>query len=115
MACHLIAFAGLVVPIGNVIGPLVMWLIKQDEMPLVNDQGKESLNFQITITLVVFALAIIAAAIFPIPIIGWLFKALLGIAAAAIGVYALVMVISAAVKAKEGVSFRYPISLRFIK
>jgi uncharacterized Tic20 family protein len=45
MFCHLIAFSGYVVPFGSVLGPLIIWLIKKDEMPFVDDQGKESLNF----------------------------------------------------------------------
>src|SRR5687767_11747875 len=52
MLCHLSALAGFVVPFfGCIIGPLVVWLIKKDEFPFVNDQGKESLNFQISMTI----------------------------------------------------------------
>ena len=54
MLCHLIAVAGFIIPFANLFGPLVIWLIKKDEFPLVNDQGKESVNFQITITIYVF-------------------------------------------------------------
>ena len=31
LACHLLALAGLVVPFGNILGPLIMWLVKKDE------------------------------------------------------------------------------------
>src|SRR3954467_5501803 len=47
MLAHLSSLAGLVIPFGNFIGPLVVWLMKKDQQPFVNDQGKESLNFQI--------------------------------------------------------------------
>ncbi|MBD3169044.1 MAG: DUF4870 domain-containing protein, partial [candidate division Zixibacteria bacterium] len=39
MLCHISTFAGFVVPFGNIIGPLVIWMIKKDEFPLVADQG----------------------------------------------------------------------------
>ncbi len=47
MLCHIGAFAGYIIPFGHIIAPLVIWLIKKDESPFVDDQGKESLNFQI--------------------------------------------------------------------
>ncbi len=47
--CHLSALAGFVIPFaGCVIGPLVVWLLKREEFPFVEDQGKEAVNFQIT-------------------------------------------------------------------
>ena len=51
MLCHLSSLAGSVIPFGNIVGPLVVWLIKKDEYAFVDDQGKESLNFQISITI----------------------------------------------------------------
>jgi uncharacterized Tic20 family protein len=50
--CHLSALIMLVgVPLGNILGPLVVWLAKRQESEFVDDQGKEALNFQITFTL----------------------------------------------------------------
>ncbi len=54
LACHLLALAGLVVPFGNILGPLIMWLVKKDESAFVDDQGKEALNFNITISIAGF-------------------------------------------------------------
>ena len=48
MLCHLSALAGFIVPMGSVIGPLIVWLIKKEDMPLVAEHGRKSLNFQIT-------------------------------------------------------------------
>lgn len=103
MLCHLIAFSGVVIPFGSIIGPLVIWLIKKDEMPFVDDQGKESLNFQITMLI-----AIIISAILTVVVIGFLLLAVLGI-------FWLVIVIMAAVKANDGVAYRYPYAIRFLK
>ena len=51
MLCHLSALAGFVVPFGSIIGPLIVWLIKKDEMPIVDEHGKKALNFQITMAI----------------------------------------------------------------
>lgn len=102
MFCHLSALAGFIVPFGNIIAPLVIWLVKKDEMPFVNDQGKESLNFQITVFLaaiVCFILIFVAIGFLLLP---------------ALAIYTLVMIIIAAMKANEGVSYRYPFILRLI-
>jgi hypothetical protein len=50
MWCHLCAIGGLVFPFGNVLGPLILWLTKRDEIPQVDVDGKEALNFQITMS-----------------------------------------------------------------
>ena len=51
MLCHFAAFFGLVFPFGNLLGPLVVWQIKRDLDPFVDAQGKEAVNFQISVTL----------------------------------------------------------------
>jgi len=104
MLTHLTALSGLVgVPLGNILGPLIMWLIKKNEMPFVDDQGKESLNFQITMT-------IIAVICIPFCFI------LIGIPAL-IAVYLadFVLTIIASIKANDGVVYRYPFTWRLIK
>lgn len=103
MFCHLGALLGLFIPPLNIIVPLVIWLIKKDEYPLVADQGKESLNFQISIT--IYA---IISAILIIVLIGILMLV-------AIGIFTLVMCIVAMIKANEGVAYRYPLTIRLIK
>jgi uncharacterized Tic20 family protein len=102
MACHLTALAGFIIPFGNIIGPLVVWLLKRDEYPFVADQGKESLNFQISI--LIYA---VAGAVLIVLVVGFAILA-------AIGLFSLIMVILASVKASEGVLFRYPLCIRFI-
>jgi uncharacterized Tic20 family protein len=108
MVCHLASFAiCLAIPFGNTLGPLIVWLIKKDEMPLVDDQGKESLNFQITVT--IFGLVLAVPIIFP-PAICLTIP--LG---SVLAVAAIVMVIMAAVAANKGEKYRYPVTLRLIK
>ena len=103
MLSHLISFSGYLVPFGSVLGPLIIWLIKKDEMPFVNDQGKESLNFQLTMLI-----AVIVSAILMLVFVGFL---LLGV----LIIYQIIVVIMASVKANEGVRYRYPYTIRFIK
>ncbi|MBP6977692.1 MAG: DUF4870 domain-containing protein [Bacteroidales bacterium] len=102
MFCHLSALAGFIIPFGNIIGPLIIWLVKRDQYPFVNDQGKESLNFQISILIYIAVSAVLA-----LLLIGFLLMA-------AVGLFCLIMVILASVKANEGVAYRYPLCIRFI-
>ena len=103
MFCHLIAFSGYLIPFGSVLGPLIIWLIKKDEMPFVDDQGKESLNFQLTMLI-----AVIISAILMLVFIGFL---LLGV----LIIFQIVVVIVASIKANDGIKYRYPYTIRFIK
>ena len=103
MFCHLIAFSGYVIPFGSVLGPLIIWLIKKDEMPFVDDQGKESLNFQLTMMI-----AMIVSLVLMFVFIGFL---LLGV----LIIYQIVVIIIASIKANDGVKYRYPYTIRFIK
>jgi uncharacterized protein len=103
MVAHLSGLAGFVVPFGNILGPLVVWLVKRDASVFVAIEAKEAMNFNITLAIggvVCFALFWFS--------IGVLFAALLAL-------FWLVMVIVAALKANEGVAYRYPFSLRLIK
>ena len=103
MLCHLIAFSGVVIPFGFLIGPLVIWLIKKDEMPFVDDQGKESLNFQITMLIGVIIGVLLTFVLIGIPFL------------IVLTIYWLVVVIMAAVKANDGVAYRYHYAIRFLK
>jgi len=103
MMCHLLAFSGYIIPFGSVLGPLIIWMIKKEEMPFVNDQGKESLNFQLTMLI-----AIIISAILTLVLIGIF---MLG----ALIIFQIVVIIMAAIKANDGIKYRYPCTIRFIK
>lgn len=100
---HLSALFGLVFPFGSIIGPLVFWLIKKDTMPFVDDQGKEALNFNITV-----AIAGIICCFLFLVIIGWFLMI-------ALVVVWFIFVIFATIKASEGVAYRYPLTLRIIQ
>ncbi len=105
MGCHLIALCGIVLPIpaANLIGPLILWLVKREDGAFIDEQGKESLNFQIS--LFIYAMGCLL-----LTVIGIGFLLLFALA-----LFGFVFVIIASIKANEGTSFRYPICIRFIK
>ena len=99
MLCHLLgALVGFLVP-------LIIWLVKKDTMPFVDDQAREALNFQIAV-LIAFA----ACAVLTTVTCG--FGAVLFLP---LWVADLVFGITAAMKANEGIAYRYPYTLRLIK
>ena len=101
MLCHLASFAGLIgVPLGNILGPLLVWLLKREESPFIDAHGKEALNFQISIVIYLVGTAI--------TIVGFLLWPF-------IFVFGIIVVIIAAVRASNGAEYRYPLSMRFIK
>ena len=106
MFAHLAALTGFFTAgIGFVVGPLVIWLIKKDEYPFVDDQGKEAVNFQITMLIysaIAFVLAFLCIGFILLP---------------AVGIVDVVFTIIATIKANDGVRYRYPKGLiyRFIK
>ncbi|WP_337102437.1 DUF4870 domain-containing protein [Paenibacillus sp. YIM B09110] len=103
MLAHVIAFAGFIIPLGNIIGPLIIWLIKKDQSHYVDFHGKESLNFQISIMIYGVISAIL-----------WLI--VIGIVASiAVGIFWLVLTIIGTIRATEGQYYRYPLTIRFFK
>jgi uncharacterized Tic20 family protein len=94
---------------GWFIGPLIIWMVKKDTMPFVADQAKEALNFSIMVTgifVILIVLGFITLGIgffvaFPIMIL--------------VGLGALVLAIIGGMKANEGIRYRYPFNIRFIK
>lgn len=104
MFCHLGGFAGLTgIPGAGLLVPFILWQMKKEQHPFIDDQGKEAMNFQICMLIVIvvtFALMCVGIGVFIFPIV-----ALVGI----------VMPILAALKANEGVVYRYPYIFRLIK
>ena len=95
--------------LGCFIGPLVIWLVKKDTMPFVDDQAKEALNFNITVAIIFLVLFLMTIFTLGIGIIitGPLFFI--------VGIAWLVLTIVAAIKANDGVAYRYPLTLRLVK
>lgn len=103
MLCHLAAFLGFVFPFGSVVGPLILWQMKKEVDPFIDDQGKEALNFQITV-----AIAWIACIVLAFAVIGCFLMFALAIAT-------VVLTIIGSIKANKGIAYRYPLTWRVIK
>ncbi len=86
--------------VAGFLAPLIIYLIKKDESAFVTEHAKESLNFQITIFLIIIVLAITIIGILLI----W-----------AVGIVALIFIIMATIKASEGKLYKYPFNLRLVK
>ncbi len=102
IVAHLGGFAGYIIPFGNILAPLVVWILKRDEQPFVDHHGREALNFQISIT--IYA---IVSGLLILLVIGVLLLPL-------VLLFNIVMMIVAAVKASNGEHFRYPLTLRLV-
>ncbi len=100
--CHLSALSGFVIPLGLIIGPIILWQINKDKSAYVDYHGKEALNFGISLLLygIVAFLAVFI-------IVGFFLLF-------ALGLFWLICVIIASIKANEGVYYRYPFCIRFI-
>lgn len=86
--------------VAPILAPLIIWLIKKDESQFVSAHAKESLNFQITLILVMIILVITIVGL----LVAWI-----------IGILSLVWIIVATVRASEGKLYQYPFTLRLIK
>jgi uncharacterized Tic20 family protein len=100
---HLSALVGFVIPFGNILGPLVVWLVKKEQSAHVAEAAREALNFNITV-----GIGALISLCLMLVFIGFLLMAVLA-------VVWLVLVILAAVKSSNGTMYRYPFNLRLIK
>lgn len=104
MFCHLASLLGLTgIPFANVLGPVIVWMMKREEDPFIDQAGKEAVNFQISMTIY-----IIVAALLILLVIGLILLPLIGLAD-------LIFTIIAAIKSNDGEEYRYPLTIRFLK
>lgn len=99
---HVAAFAGFFIPFGNIVGPLLIWIMKKDASAYIDFHGKESLNFQISITIYFLIAAVLIFLLIGLPMLLLIFLASYGFP------------IVAAIKAAEGEYYYYPLNLRLI-
>ncbi|GGP98899.1 DUF4870 domain-containing protein [Shewanella ulleungensis] len=100
---HAASFAGYVFPLGSVLGPLIVWLMKRDEFEFANQCGKNCLNFKLS--LLIYALI---SAILILVGVGVLLLA-------GLALLDIICTIMAIVKASDGIAYQYPLSIKFLK
>ena len=131
---HISAFAGLIFPFGQIITPLIAWQTLKERSPFLDAHGKEAINFNISYTLYVFILSVFVGGL----VMGNVFRNLndlknfdtinfnlnfqnifgflsVGTIVGIVYLIGIALVIIASLKAKEGESYTYPFSIKFIK
>ncbi|MGY5354828.1 DUF4870 domain-containing protein [Wenyingzhuangia sp. IMCC45467] len=132
---HLSSFSRFVIPLGNFLGPLILWLLNKDKSEFIDNHGKQAVNFQLSMLLYGIVIGTIAIPFFffnffqgfnfneyhhfsfninkafPLMFIG----GGLGVVAVVGFLFEFVLVIMASLKAKDGMSFKYPLTINFIK
>ncbi len=102
MFAHLSALTGYVFPLGSILGPLLVWQLKKHEFEAVADQGKEALNFQLTMLLLM------------LPFIPLVFVSIGFVLIVGLAVLDLIFTIVDGMAANDGKRYRYPVNFRFI-
>lgn len=92
-----------VVFVGHILVPLLIWLLKREESAFVADQAKEALNFQIS-----YSLYSILAGLLILACVGWILLPVLGVAW-------VILAVVATFQANQGIAYRYPLTIRFIR
>lgn len=139
---QLSAYAQYIFPLGNYILPVVIWSAKKDSSEFVNYNGKQAINFQLSLLVYIIALLTIAVPIFAYTlfrdanfsiwgegtwhltvdtirnseITGWAFLAIIATTiAAALKVFEFVLILVAAIKNSNGENYKFPLTINFIK
>ena len=105
---HLSGLAGLIafIPVGNIVAPLIIWLIKKTEFPELDLEGRKVLNFQISFSIYFIVSAILtmgmACLFFPVPLF------------AAVGLVWLIFTIIGGIKASNNEPYEYPLTMKFL-
>jgi len=102
--CHLGGFGVYLLPFafGHILVPLVIWLMKRNDSPFIDENGREALNFQISVTLYG-----IVAGVLAFVLVGFVLLA-------ALAAFQFVFMVIASVRASQGEVYRYPLTIRLI-
>lgn len=135
---HLSTFCRFFIPFGNVIGPLVLWIVNKDKSEFIDANGKEIINFQLSILLYVVIIGTFTIPFFILKLISGLdfidfngfdtfsidigkpssllyIGGTLGVLAIMGFITELILIIIASLKAREGNLYKYPLSINFLK
>ena len=116
----MLAFVGL--PLAHLLGPLIIWLLKKHESQYLDEQGREALNFHLSVT--VYFLGLLFLGVLPgafvlsvgraLAPLGVVWMVLSGLGILILLILDFVLIIVAAVKTSDGTRFRYPLTIRFV-
>lgn len=104
MFCHLAGLAWMIpwlLPIiGGIVGPLIVWQVKKDDDPFIDENGRRAFNFQLSMLIYAAGLAITFIGLFLVPVVA---------------ILDIVFTIIAAKRAGDGTDYKYPLSIEFVK
>jgi uncharacterized Tic20 family protein len=86
----------------SLIGPLIVWLVKKDESPFINAQGRELLNFQISFLIYAIVCIPLCFVLIGIPLL------------IVVGLASFILTIIGLVKATEGKIYRFPVTIKML-
>ncbi|UKM66091.1 DUF4870 domain-containing protein [Flavobacteriaceae bacterium GSB9] len=135
---HLSTFTRFFIPFGNFIGPIVLWIANKDKSEFINANGKQIINFQMSILLYAVILGTLTMPFFIFKILGGLdyidfhgfhdfhisigkpspllyLGGFIGAIAIIAFIVELVLIIKASLKARDGEVFKYPFTIQFLK
>ena len=97
---HLSGLAGYIIPLGGILVPIVIWMVKSDN-PVISNIAKQAVLLNIVVFVIGVALfgLFLTVILIPAAFIGWL----------ALGLIAIVLPIVGAIKANDGLYYRYPV------
>lgn len=128
---HLSAFAKYLIPFAGIVAPLIIWQTKKHESDYIDATGKSVINFHLSILVYSFIIAVVIAVLFLGTIINYIELERAGgdivpvnlitigiVSLVFLGIWTLIefiLIILGSVKANEGVIYRYPLTITFIK
>ena len=135
---HLSTFSRFIIPFGNFIGPLVLWIANKEKSEFVDNHGKQALNFQMSILLYAIIIGTITIPFFVFKILGGLdfidFNGFhnfhinigkpspllyigggLGVLMIVAFIVELALIVKASLKARDGEPYKYPLTINFLK
>ncbi len=135
---HLSTFSRFFIPLGNFIGPILLWIINKEKSNFIDIHGKQAINFQMSMFLYAIILGILTIPLFIFKIIGNMnfidFNGFnnfhislnkpspllyigggLGVIASIGFIIELVLIIIASLKARDGELYTYPFTINFLK
>ncbi|WP_372937161.1 DUF4870 domain-containing protein [Seonamhaeicola sp.] len=135
---HLSTFSRFIIPLGNFIGPIILWVLNKDKSEFIDKHGKQAINFQMSILLYAIIIGTLTIPLFifklfsgidfidfhgfhdfhinigkPSPLL--YIGGFLGAFAVLAFILELVFIVIASLKARDGAYYNYPFTINFLK
>ncbi|WP_372753177.1 DUF4870 domain-containing protein [Mariniflexile sp.] len=135
---HLSTFSRFIIPFGNFIGPIVLWVANKEKSDFVDQHGKQAINFQISMLLYAIIIGTLSIPFFVFNLFSHFdfidfngfhdfhisigkpsallyIGGALGVVAVIAFIIELVLIVNASLKARDGAYYKYPFTINFLK